>query len=74
MTCIGNSGPLDEPIVEAIEKVSGLMPGQVSLGDVGIYSDVCVHVCVCVYTCRDLCHLFIRSYFLFTAHLYTYLL
>ena len=47
MTCIGNSGPLDEPIVEAIEKVRGLMPGQVSLGDMGIYS-VCVYVCVCV--------------------------
>lgn len=48
MTCIGNSGPLDEPIVEAIEKVSDLMPGQVSLGDIGIYS-VCVRACVYIH-------------------------
>ena len=29
MTCIGNSGPLAEPIVEAIEKVSTLISRKV---------------------------------------------
>ena len=45
MTCIGNSGLLTEPIVEAIEKVSTLM--SASLG--GVCVSVCVMcVCVCV--------------------------
>ena len=49
MTCIGNSGPLAEPIVEAIEKVSTLISRQVSLVDTGIciYS-ICLSVCMCV--------------------------
>ena len=66
MTCIGNSGPLAEPIVEAIEKVSTPISRQVLLGDMGIciYShsvclSVCVYVCVCVamsvYVCMYLC-------------------
>ena len=46
MTCIGNSGLLAEPIVEAIEEVSTLM--SASLGGVCVCVCVCdVRLCVC---------------------------
>ena len=44
MTCIGNSGPLAEPIVEAIEKVS--LTGCMR---------ICMYIYVYAFVCRYVC-------------------